>query len=367
MPSVPPSTREDVLKTGEVDPEFLAVRGDAPVSVRSEVTVEAVKAVVQASIPRRQKALEDTRPSTLNETTHHIPVRDGWESRTIRCCPATPAPDPAPLIVLLFGGGHCLGFPELELELARRLALAHNAVVFLPSYRLAPEHPFPYSIHDSWDVIQQLAEASSNSRGPDSLVPPFCDPTAGFIIGGTSAGANLSASIAHLARDLPLKPPLTGQFLSCGVYISPQHVPSKYKTLYLSYDQNADAPMLGRDLFLKFRNAHKCDFQSPLWASFDQSHPEDEEGEVKRGHMGLPPTYFQACGADLGRDDTLIYERVLREECGVNTRLDLYAGWPHCWWSVFPKAEKSLERETDTIEGVRWLLDLHREQVKKDP
>lgn len=35
------------------------------------------------------------------------------------------------------------------------------------------------------------------------------------------------------------------------------------------------------------------------------------------GHKHLPPTYFQICGIDPLRDEGLIYERELREECGV--------------------------------------------------
>ena len=42
---------------------------------------------------------------------------------------------------------------------------------------------------------------------------------------------------------------------------------------------------------------------------------------------------------DLFRDDGLIYERVLREECGLETRLDLYSGFQHCWWYLYPVKE----------------------------
>jgi hypothetical protein len=45
------------------------------------------------------------------------------------------------------------------------------------------------------------------------------------------------------------------------------------------------------------------------------------------GHKNLPPTYFQICGMDPLRDDSFIYERTLREECAVKTRMDLYPGY----------------------------------------
>lgn len=359
MPSTPPSTHEEILKTGELASEFLAAQGDSPPPDGSDFTIEELKELVQLSMPNRQKQLAACRPSTIRETEHFIPVRDGWQSRTIRCCPTSPPTSPSPLLVLLYGGGHCIGYPELELALARDLVTAHNATVFLPSYRLAPEHPFPASVHDTWDIVQALAQASAeSSRNNTSIIPPFCDASAGFIIGGTSAGANISATLAHLARDLPLTPPLTGQYLCAGSWISPNSVPPKYQPIYLSATQNANAPMLSATLYAKFRSAHRPDFSSPLWASFDQQDPRDEAGELWHGHLGLPPTYLQVCGADVSRDDGLIYERVLREECGVPTRLDLYAGWPHCWWSMYPTLEKSVERQRNAVEGIGWLLEV---------
>lgn len=363
MPSTPPSDAEAILKTGELASEFLAAQGDSPPPDGSEFSIEELQELVQLSLPNRQKQLAASRPSTIVETEHSVLVRDGWQSRTIRCCPALPPSGPSPLLVLLYGGGHCIGYPELELALARELVTAHNATVYLPSYRLAPEHPFPASIHDTWDILQALARASTEpSRTSTSLIPPSCDPTTGFIVGGTSAGANLTAALAHLARDFPLTPPLTGQYLCAGAWISPNAVPPKYQSTYLSSTQNANAPMLSATLYAKFRAAHRPDFDSPLWASFDQKDSRDVAGEVWHGHVGLPPTYLQVCGADVSRDDGLIYERVLREESGVLTRLDLYAGWPHCWWSLYPTLEKSVQRQRDAVEGIGWLLEVGRKR-----
>ena len=61
---------------------------------------------------------------------------------------------------------------------------------------------------------------------------------------------------------------------------------------------------------------------------------------------------------DIFRDDGLIYERVLREEAAVETRLDLYKGLPHSWWSMFPEIEASKRRIEDSVRAVGWLLGI---------
>lgn len=64
------------------------------------------------------------------------------------------------------------------------------------------------------------------------------------MIGGTSAGGNLSLVLTHLSRDESLSPPLTGVWLNIPATIDSAAVPEKYKKLLTSYEQNKDAPAL---------------------------------------------------------------------------------------------------------------------------
>jgi acetyl esterase/lipase len=74
------------------------------------------------------------------------------------------------------------------------------------------------------------------------------------------------------------------------------------------------------------------------------------------GHENLPPAYFLIGGADPWRDSGLIYEEVLREECGVKTKVDIFPGLPHGFWAAFPAAGFSKEFRGKSDEGLAWLF-----------
>ncbi|KAL2134837.1 hypothetical protein VTI74DRAFT_10733 [Chaetomium olivicolor] len=347
-----PTTIAELLETGVMNPEFEAAwkargspLGDMPTDVLT------LKRMVEASLPGLQQQLATTRPENIIESEHTVLLSTGFASRLLVCHAAQPpVPKPSPVVVLFHGGAHVLGLPEFDLKLARELALAHNATVVCPSTRHAPEHPFPAMIDDAWAVLQAVAhDDASSSR---SFLPAHADARAGFIVGGASSGANFADVVAHLARDAGLAPPLTGMFLVCGAFIDPARVPAECLGRYLSREQNRDAPVVNERFLRAFNGVIKPDVDSPLWAPFDQHHSEG----IGAGHRGMPPAYFQICGMDMNRDDSLLYERVLREECGVPTRVDLYSGFPHCWWDMYPELDASKKRVEDTVAGFEWLL-----------
>jgi hypothetical protein len=76
-----------------------------------------------------------------------------------------------------------------------------------------------------------------------------CNPELGFIVAGVSARANFAAIVSLLARDHELSPPLTGTFLSALPAIWRDAVPGKYKSSWLSYEQNKNAPILNEPLY----------------------------------------------------------------------------------------------------------------------
>jgi len=51
-----------------------------------------------------------------------------------------------------------------------------------------------------------------------------------------------------------------------------------------------------------------------------------------------------------------VYEKILREEHGVKTRLEVYPGVPHAFWGVVPTWSKSQKFVEDMTKGVEWVL-----------
>lgn len=305
----------------------------APAAV---IDIPSMRQYVNSHFSTNVKALGPL-PFGLKASSRTIPARDSFNLRLLIFQPSTPPAPGSPLIVLFHGGAACIGTPEMETENCRILAKSLDAVVISAQYRLAPEYPFPYGTLDAWDVLKWAA-ANAESLG--------ATPSVGFIVGGTSAGARIAASLALLAREEGLSPPLTGQYLCVGAYTPANNPPGKYQHLLLSLEQNANALFsnkAARDIFL---SAYKPDDNSPLYAAL--THP--------KGHKGLPPAYFQACGADPSRDDSLVYEMVLREEAGVKTKIDIYPGLPHCWWDFFTDLKATKRKNEDTVKGVGWLL-----------
>jgi acetyl esterase len=104
----------------------------------------------------------------------------------------TPSPDgDLPIFVVLHGGGWVIGsVAEFDL-IARQLANASGAIVVSVDYRLAPEHPYPAPLDDCWAALRWTVAHASELGGDPARVA----------IGGDSAGGNLAAVCALLARD----------------------------------------------------------------------------------------------------------------------------------------------------------------------
>ena len=99
---------------------------------------------------------------------------------------------PLPVVVYLHGGGFWMG-DELAIwdGSCSRVAAGAGALVVSVGYRLAPEHPYPAAVDDSYAGLRFVAEHAAEWGG---------DPGR-LAVMGASAGGNLSAAVAQRARD----------------------------------------------------------------------------------------------------------------------------------------------------------------------
>jgi acetyl esterase len=114
----------------------------------------------------------------------------------------TAASDILPAMVYYHGGGWLLGGLDSHDVVCRRFANAARCRVVSVDYRMAPEVKFPAAVDDC-SAVTDWAIRQASSLG--------IDPTK-VAVGGDSAGGNLAAVMALMARDGDL-PPLAYQLL----------------------------------------------------------------------------------------------------------------------------------------------------------
>jgi acetyl esterase len=114
----------------------------------------------------------------------------------------TAAEDVLPALIYFHGGGWLLGDLDSHDTACRHYANGARCRVVSVDYRMAPEHKFPAAVDDSvaatrWIIAQAGALGIDRTR---------------VAVGGDSAGGNLAAVLALMARDGDL-PPLAFQLL----------------------------------------------------------------------------------------------------------------------------------------------------------
>lgn len=317
-------------------------------------------------------------PLNLVETTIEIPLPDGTSSRTIITRPASPAPEGEgfPLIVLLLGGGWSGGSPEMMLAPARGFAALLGAIVASPTYKVAPEDPFPAPMQSAWEAVAWLSHPENLNGGVLAASGGVrFDPGQGFVVGGVSAGAHIAAVIAgvsakaaadgssELVRGLtPLRHQLTGLYTGVPFLLAEAvALPAEYASQWKSRVENAAS------LTMRTEQMHACerrlapDFDSP-WFS-----PLNLDISSIRGYHP-PRVYLQAGELDCLRDDAVVYGKILSDKGVAETRVDVVKDLGHISWVTFPVPDAHTdELKTISLDGMAWLLQRKWDRSQKLP
>lgn len=150
-----------------------------------------------------------------------------------------------PVMVYFHGGGWTFGGIDEADAVCRRLANHLECIIVSVEYRLAPEFPFPKPLEDCYAATKWVADH----------IQLFGGDKENIIVSGESAGGNLAAAVALLARDK------RGLKLSAQVLIYPA-ISSIIRDDV--YDQCPDHYFMTKDVMKYF------------WSMYIQN-PEDEK------------------------------------------------------------------------------------------
>jgi len=217
------------------------------------------------------------------------------------------------VVVYIHGGAYIVGAPNGYHGISGNLAQMLGAKVFLPDYRLAPEHPFPASIDDTLQFYKGLLDEGY--------------PAKKIVFAGESAGGAMTVTVMVAARNSGLVLP------AGGVAISPW---ANLEHTGISMTNRETIDLLNTKAGLVF--LARVFLQGAL-----QNHP--MASPVFADVTGLPPIMVQMGEAELMLTDGMRLATHLAEN-RVRMTLEVWPHMFHAWHFVAnlqPEAQQALE------------------------
>lgn len=271
----------------------------------------------ELSLSERRAAAE--RAENLTSEPDGVEYRDteGFEGLMVQ--PRDVVGDGA--VLYLFGGGYVLGSPASRRKTAGHVALATGLRVFVPAYRIGPEHPFPAALDDALRAYRRML--GLGIRGDRSIVM------------GDSAGGGLASALLLTLRD-------AGDPLPAGcVALSP----------WVDLECLGDSMESRREVDVMF--TRKGLLQMADWY-LDGHDPRDPLVSPVHGRFeGLPPLLVLAGGDEILLDDAWRLARRYATS-GADATVFIGAGMQHVWpiWvGALPEADAAMSRIGDWVRG----------------
>lgn len=227
------------------------------------------------------------------------------------------------ILVYLHGGGFVVGNPATHRAYAARLGQWANASeIWLPDYRLAPEHPFPAAPDDVLKFWRELTKHNPQNE---------------YLLAGESAGGGLSLALCISAQEQKLRMPERLYLLSPWLDLTIE------SQTHFSLDRRD--PFLGRKMIERYFARHYAGNtprnnpqMSPLFADF----------------YGLPPTLVQVGSREILLDDSRRFARKATDH-GVDVTLEVHNGLWHAWpvFQTAPESHSAIRR------AGKWLANEH--------
>jgi len=256
---------------------------------------------------------------------YEIPVNEG--QITLR----TYTPEgqgPFPLFVYYHGGGWVIGDLEMADSSCRMLADHLTAVVISVNYRLSPEYKFPIPLEDCYTALKWVESNAGLLEGDNKKI----------IIGGDSAGGNLAAAVAILARDRK------GPSIMAQVLLYPS---LEFNFNTESYQKYSKGFILTQELMTWFAGHYaesQADMQNKLAAPL-----------LTEDLRDLPPAIIFTAEYDVLRDDGFAYAKKL-VEAGIQVEYKCEEGLIHGYFLIpmfTPRIELTIERIANFLSNVK--------------
>ncbi|MFJ9173387.1 alpha/beta hydrolase [Streptomyces sp. NPDC102360] len=199
---------------------------------------------------------------------------------------ADAAPEPRPVVVFFHGGGWVICDLDSHDHTARALCRDAGAVVVSVDYRLAPDAPFPAAVEDAYAAVCWTADhARELGADPGALT-----------VAGDSAGGNLAAVVAQIARDED-GPDIARQVL-----------------VYPATDARQKSGSFAANAEGYFLTAAHCGWfrEQYLGADGDPAHPHVSP-LLAEDLAGLPAAHIVTAGCDPLCDEGRAYGKALRD------------------------------------------------------
>ena len=302
--------------------QALKAMADAKLRPIEEMTPAEARAQMDAVAKARAAAFPPTEVARVEE--RDIPGPGG--AMRARFYWPSGAGAAVPAVLYFHGGGHVIGSLDSHDGTARNLCQGAGALVVSLDYRMGPERRFPAAVEDSWAALAWL-HANAAGLGADP---------ARLAVAGDSAGANLAAVVALMARDAG-GPALRLQLLVYPVadYALNGESYQRYATGYGPLTREA---MVWFQRHYLNSSADADDWRaSPLKA---------------KSHAGAAPAFVVIAECDVLRDDGKRYAEALRR-AGVAVQEKEYPGMIHAFFGMIPMIDAAVEAQADACAALK--------------